>query len=260
MRLRSPGNSATDRPKREFGTTSALPCMSAAQYPDAMSCFRSCDFGLRGSNRSRIDCTSRKDEPCRVRTTSGRHQDRHERRTRVPEDKPRSSIGPRPPPSSESPSQSTRDSPRNWGGGWRKVTLRLGSTSCECVWRRKSATDSSKRRVDLWSIHSNMQDIGLTRLKKSLGALRERVFVLRYETALSACVAGYEAAGQPDVALIYLHELLGAESRCESGPGADAPQGLREAGSSNQPTPPAPSTSPWPITAASCVSSSVNVS
>src|SRR4030095_15429828 len=50
-------------------------------------------------------------------------------------------------------------------------------------------------------------DIGLTRLKRSLEQARS---VVRSEVreALSACVTGYEAAGQPDVALVYLHELL----------------------------------------------------
>jgi putative two-component system response regulator len=59
----------------------------------------------------------------------------------------------------------------------------------------------------LVEIHSGMQDVGLTRLKKSLEIARKSV---RSEVRdnLSACVAGYEAAGQPDVALIYLHELL----------------------------------------------------
>jgi len=59
----------------------------------------------------------------------------------------------------------------------------------------------------LVDVHSDRADIGLTRLKKSLEHARRHV---RYEVrdALSACIAGYEAAGQPDVALVYLHELL----------------------------------------------------
>lgn len=59
----------------------------------------------------------------------------------------------------------------------------------------------------LVDIHSRNVDIGLTRLKKALEQARQSV---RSEVpdALSACVAGYESAGQPDVALVYLHELL----------------------------------------------------
>ena len=59
----------------------------------------------------------------------------------------------------------------------------------------------------LVDVHSQRTDIGLTRLKRSLEHARNAV---RSEVrdALSACVAGYEAAGQPDVALVYLHELL----------------------------------------------------
>ena len=59
----------------------------------------------------------------------------------------------------------------------------------------------------LVDVHSQRTDLGLTRLKKSLEHARNSV---RSEVrdALSACIAGYEAAGQPDVALVYLHELL----------------------------------------------------
>jgi putative two-component system response regulator len=59
----------------------------------------------------------------------------------------------------------------------------------------------------LVEVNSSNIDVGLTRLKKSLEQARRSV---RSEVreALSACVMGYEAAGQPDVALVYLHELL----------------------------------------------------
>jgi putative two-component system response regulator len=59
----------------------------------------------------------------------------------------------------------------------------------------------------LVDVHSNRADIGLTRLKRSLEHARNSV---RSEVrdSLSVCIAGYEAAGQPDVALVYLHELL----------------------------------------------------
>jgi putative two-component system response regulator len=59
----------------------------------------------------------------------------------------------------------------------------------------------------LVDVHSDRKDIGLTRLKRGLEQARRSV---RSEVrdALSACVAGYEAAGQADVALVYLHELM----------------------------------------------------
>ncbi len=59
----------------------------------------------------------------------------------------------------------------------------------------------------LIDVHSSRVDIGLTRLKRSLEHARVSV-KSEVRDALSACVAGYEVAGQPDVALIYLHELL----------------------------------------------------
>jgi putative two-component system response regulator len=59
----------------------------------------------------------------------------------------------------------------------------------------------------LVDVHGSQVDIGLTRLKKALEHARQNVRT-DVRDALSACIAGYEAAGQPDVALIYLHELL----------------------------------------------------
>jgi putative two-component system response regulator len=59
----------------------------------------------------------------------------------------------------------------------------------------------------LIDVSAGRVDIGLTRLKKTLEHARRHVRS-DVRDALSICVAGYEAAGQPDVALIYLHELL----------------------------------------------------
>ena len=59
----------------------------------------------------------------------------------------------------------------------------------------------------LVDVHSRNVDIGLTRLKKALEQARQSVRA-EVPDAFSACVAGYETAGQPDVALVYLHELL----------------------------------------------------
>jgi putative two-component system response regulator len=84
-----------------------------------------------------------------------------------------------------------------------------------CETARHYVAQSPNARADytasmtsgLVDVHSRNVDIGLTRLKKALEQARQSV---RSEVpdALSACVAGYEAAGQPDVALVYLHELL----------------------------------------------------
>jgi len=59
----------------------------------------------------------------------------------------------------------------------------------------------------LVEVHSGSADIGLTRLKQTLEQSRQGLKGEVRDT-LSACIAGYEAAGQPDVALVYLHELL----------------------------------------------------
>jgi HD-GYP domain-containing protein (c-di-GMP phosphodiesterase class II) len=80
---------------------------------------------------------------------------------------------------------------------------------------RRFATLWPSERADLYTaianglveVHACQVDIGLTRLKAAVERAR------RFERndrrdALSACIAGYEAAGQPDAALVYLHELL----------------------------------------------------
>jgi putative two-component system response regulator len=84
-----------------------------------------------------------------------------------------------------------------------------------CNLAREYAMKASTARAEfvalttsgLIEVHAKNSDVGLTRLKKVLEQARQN---LRAEVrdALSACIAGYETAGQPDVALIYLHELL----------------------------------------------------
>jgi HD-GYP domain-containing protein (c-di-GMP phosphodiesterase class II) len=59
----------------------------------------------------------------------------------------------------------------------------------------------------LIEVHSSRVDIGLTRLKRTLEHARNEM-KSDVRDALSACVAGYEVAGQPDAALVYLHELM----------------------------------------------------
>ena len=91
----------------------------------------------------------------------------------------------------------------------------VGHAAEHCETARRYAAKAPTARADyvasttsgLVDVHSNRVDIGLTRLKKALEQARQSV---RSEVrdALSACVTGYETAGQPDVALVYLHELL----------------------------------------------------
>ncbi len=59
----------------------------------------------------------------------------------------------------------------------------------------------------LTEVQAGTTDVGLTRLKRSLEKARSSVRGFLRD-AMSAAVKGYEVAGQPDVALIYLHELL----------------------------------------------------
>ena len=56
-------------------------------------------------------------------------------------------------------------------------------------------------------VRAGLADIGLTRLKKELSQARGGPKEGLRE-ALSAAVKGYEQAGQPDVAIVYLQELL----------------------------------------------------
>jgi putative two-component system response regulator len=66
---------------------------------------------------------------------------------------------------------------------------------------------SASTTSGLIEVYCERTDIGLTRLKRALELARTSV-KSEVRDALSACIAGYEAAGQPDVALVYLHELL----------------------------------------------------
>ncbi|HQR19379.1 MAG TPA: HD domain-containing protein [Burkholderiaceae bacterium] len=67
----------------------------------------------------------------------------------------------------------------------------------------------------LIEVNAKRTDVGLTRLKRSLEHARVSV-KSEVRDALSACIAGYEAAGQPDVALVYLHELLAMNREAKS--------------------------------------------
>jgi putative two-component system response regulator len=56
-------------------------------------------------------------------------------------------------------------------------------------------------------VRAGLTDVGLTRLKNGLSAARSGA-TQQLREALTAAVKGYERAGQPDVAIVYLQELL----------------------------------------------------
>ncbi len=56
-------------------------------------------------------------------------------------------------------------------------------------------------------VRAGLTDVGLTRLKNGLSGAR-RSATVQLSEALTAAVKGYEHAGQPDVAIVYLQELL----------------------------------------------------
>jgi putative two-component system response regulator len=58
----------------------------------------------------------------------------------------------------------------------------------------------------LTDIQAGQTDIGLTRLKRALESARKEMPALMQD-ALAALIKGYEMAGQPDAALVYLREL-----------------------------------------------------
>jgi len=59
----------------------------------------------------------------------------------------------------------------------------------------------------LIDVHRGECETGLTKLKLALESARRRV-PSEIGDALAACVAGYEAAAHPDVALVFVHEML----------------------------------------------------
>ncbi|MCX8005653.1 MAG: tetratricopeptide repeat protein, partial [Burkholderiaceae bacterium] len=79
---------------------------------------------------------------------------------------------------------------------------------------REFATRSGSARADLVStvaeglaeIHAGAAEVGLARLKRSLERARTDVPGFLPD-ALAALIKGYEVAGQPDAALVYLREL-----------------------------------------------------
>jgi putative two-component system response regulator len=56
-------------------------------------------------------------------------------------------------------------------------------------------------------VRAGLTDVGLTRLKNGLSSARKGA-IQQLREGLTAAVKGYEQAGQPDVAIVYLQELL----------------------------------------------------
>ncbi len=84
-----------------------------------------------------------------------------------------------------------------------------------CDYAKEFAAKSGLERAEfdsaiaegLTEVQAGTTDVGLTRIKRSLEKARSSIRG-SLRDAMSAAVKGYELAGQPDVALIYLHELL----------------------------------------------------
>ena len=73
--------------------------------------------------------------------------------------------------------------------------------------QRQDRIMSSRSQPGLVDVHAKRTDVGLTRLRRALELARNSVRG-EVQGALTVCAAGYEAAGQADIALVYLHELL----------------------------------------------------
>jgi putative two-component system response regulator len=79
---------------------------------------------------------------------------------------------------------------------------------------RRVAARSHSARADFFAaiaeglteVHAGNVDIGLTRLKRALERARSHMPGMLHD-ALAALIRGYEAAGQPDAALVYLREI-----------------------------------------------------
>ncbi len=84
-----------------------------------------------------------------------------------------------------------------------------------CEFAKQFAAKSGLERAELAAamaeglteVQAGTTDVGLTRIKRSLEKARNSVRG-GLRDAMTAAVKGYELAGQPDVALVYLHELL----------------------------------------------------
>jgi putative two-component system response regulator len=180
--------------------------MSAAQYADALRCFeRAASLAHDSKEQSHVEYQALSNVAnCALHLHDVRAGIRAVRRA--------IELNPSPQSSTETLSRVVAEA------NYARLLLEVGEVGHaeeHCTSARNFAAKSGTARADyiasitsgLVDVHSNRTDIGLTRLKKALEHARQSV---RSEVrdALSACINGYEAAGQPDVALVYLHELL----------------------------------------------------
>jgi putative two-component system response regulator len=83
----------------------------------------------------------------------------------------------------------------------------LSARDCATQCQMPRAELAAEVALGLTEVESNAVDVGLTRIQRMTGLSRAKVRAELVDT-LSAAVSAYESARQPDVALMYLHELL----------------------------------------------------
>lgn len=185
-----------------------LALMSSAQYADALRCFQRAAQLARGSNEPAIAIVEVK----ALSNIASCALHLHDIKTGIRAVRQSIDLNANPKTAADCLSRVIAES------HYARLLLEVGEVSHaeeHCNQARCFAERVPSARADytasmvsgLTDVHSKKVDIGLTRLKRALEHARQSV---RSEVrdALSACVAGYEAAGQPDVALVYLHELL----------------------------------------------------
>jgi putative two-component system response regulator len=90
--------------------------------------------------------------------------------------------------------------------------LQLAKERCELAKRYAKESPSERNELlaalteGLYEVHAGMVDVGLSRLTQALE--RARVLKSMLRDALIAMVKAHEVAGKPDVALVYLRELM----------------------------------------------------
>jgi putative two-component system response regulator len=178
--------------------------MGAAQYGDALKCFEKAAELARGKHQHIEHGATVNMAQCALHLRDIRTGIRSARRALE--------LNPEPVTAPDCLARVTAEA------NYSRLLLEVGETAHaqeHCDSARVFASRAPSARAEyiasqisgLVDVHAQRVDIGLTRLKKALEQARQHV---RSEVrdALSVCVAGYEAAGQPDVALVYLHELL----------------------------------------------------
>lgn len=103
-------------------------------------------------------------------------------------------------------------------GNLARLLLQIGevaqaSVHAECAQHHAGAAPSGRGDLLLAlthgpvAVHREDPDVGLPLLERALEVARQQV-PSEVRDTLSACIEGYRRAGQHDVALVYLHELL----------------------------------------------------